>query len=271
MEDIWTYHPYALGELILDALEKRDFEFLRGIQCFSEATRWTGLEGMVSIINALFEKSVEMKREAEDLRDRLTKDEAHYMYLGTYDSMKKRLERLEKMQIPFVEIKSICRDLSPRKFLENIEMLEYFGFVETNKSGGWEGSLIWLPPRYWDGIIDDAINRGSEDSIYSAALGTMIAHASRRKTIKTIKPIVNALNESNDGEITESEVKEKYIEQQLGVRKWFNFKRRDSQKNDQIKAIVYDDGRKIIFSREMVLANKRWLTRTNNLLRRRSG
>ncbi len=269
MEDIWTYHPDALGELILNALERRDFGLLRGLQCFSEATRWTVTEGMESIINTLFEKSIEMKREAEDLRSRLTADEAHYMYIGTYEKMKRRLERLEKMQIPFIEVKSVCRGLSPRQFLEHIEMLEESGFIETNRSGGWERSLVWLPRRYWDGIIDDAISRGSEDSIYGSALGTMIAHASRGKTVRTLKPIVNVLNKSKDGETTENEATEEYIKQQLGVRKWYNFKKRDSMKNEQIKAIVYADGRKIIFSREMVLANRQWLTMTHELLRRR--
>lgn len=46
-----------------------------------------------------------------------------------------------------------------------------------------------------------------------------------------------------------------------------NFRKRDSQKTKEIKAITNDDGRTLEFKREMVQANERWLNRTHTMAR----
>jgi hypothetical protein len=273
--DFWTYHPNGLKELILDALETRNFEILRGIQCFSEASRWSTLEGMESIINTVVEKSVEMRIEADKLQRDLAEREEYYWRMGVYDAMQRRMEKLKEMKIPFRALKDCCLELRIRAFLRNVQYLEEKGFIETNRTRGgddmdaWEASTIWLPRRLWDGILDDAIVRGSESSVYTSALGTMIAHAAQGKTISTLKAIVNALNRSKNGEMTHEELADEYAKKGLSARKMYNFSKRDAQKTGEIKAIASDDGRRVIFSREMLLVNRLWRERTNELLRRR--
>lgn len=268
--DMWVEHPPALADLIREALEGNDFGFLRGIQCFSEATRWTRLEGMESIINTLFETSIKMKQDGVNQRRYLGEMESFLREHGLYEKVEERADILESMYIPFPELKSKCQDLSQRQFLLNIQRLEDYGFIETDRSGGWLDSMVWLPPRYWNGIIEDTLRRGHEDSIYTSALGTMIAHACQNKTVATLKVIVLALNKHGE-EIDRKDFEEEYISHGVSVRKMINFMKRDSQKNEQIKAIPRADERVLRFNREMVRTNERWLNRTRERTRRRRG
>ena len=265
----WDEHPTALIDLILEALESGNQELLRGIQCFSAATRWTHLQGMESLLNAIFEKSVECKKEAMKIEKRLINEEARLMGLGLYDDMKARMEALNEGKISFEEIRTVCQRLSMEKFFENIDMLESSGFIETDRSGRWEGATVWLHKRIWSTVIDDALTRGHEDSIYCSALGKMIAHATQEKTIKTVKAIVNILNRYKEDLVPSEAFFNEYNALGIDIGKAYNFKKRDSTKNVQIRAIVSDDGRHLQFNREMILANRRWREITNVRLRSR--
>jgi len=265
VEDIWTYHPLALNELILNALETADFDLLRGIQAFSEVTRWTHIAGMESIINTLFEKTMEMHRQAQDLQTRLTENEAHYRELGAYDSMAKRLEKLSEKKIPFFEMKNICADLSAHAFLENINFLEEHGFIETDRKGDWDVASMWLPRRYWGELIWESIPIGKESSIFTSALATMIAHASQKETLSIIKATVNALNSHSDGNIAREEFEQYFRMKGISIRKLYNFIERDAYKADDIKAFSSDDGRVLTFSRGILLANQRWIERAQQI------
>lgn len=267
--DHWNEHPFALADLLIEALESNNMEILRGIQCFSAATRWTHLQGMESIINTIFEKTTESKKEAKQYLEKLTNDEAHYRQLGVYDVMKQRMEALNEGKIPFPELKSVCQYLSLDKFFENLDMLEAKGFIKTDRSGSWDEASVWLPERLWGTIVEDAITRGQEDTIYSSALGTMIANATQKKTIRTIKAIVNILNRYENDPVPSQDFFQEYRVLGVDVRKAYNFKKRDSSKNIQIRALINDDGRFLQFNREMVLVNKRWREITNTRLRRR--
>lgn len=267
--DEWDFCPEALAGLLLEALESNDFEFLRGIQCFSEATVWTHLQGMESIVNALFDKSEEIKRQAENLRAKLKAEENKYRSLGTYKSTERRIQQLEAMHIPFAEIKSLCSDISPGKFLENIGFLEQKGFIATNRRGSWETATMWLPRIYWDGLVEGAVQRGGEKDIYSSALGKMIAFSTLGGTIRTLKVVMSALDWTTNGEVPSGAFAQMYSDSGLGQRKMINFKKRDSKKEKSIRAIESDDGRLLRFNIEIVRTNKRWLQRARELVRQR--
>lgn len=269
--DFWSEHPRALADIIIDALKKNDLPTLRGIQCFSEATRWTVFGGVESIINTIFHETINCKRDAKELRKRLKEDEDHYKYLGTYDAMVRRMKIKEESKIPFRKIKSLCKDLSARKFLENLALLEKYGYIATDRSSDWDNSYVWLPKELWNGFIEDVLRRGKEESIYCSAIGYMIAHSITGKAVRTLKPIVIVLNRHPDGETTEREIEEAYHSVGLPIRRWYDFKERDATKTEDIRAIVYYDGHRVIFNREMVQANRLWRERTNQRLRYLSG
>lgn len=256
VEDIWTCHNEALKEIIQESLEKRDFQTLRGIQCFSEATRWAHLVGMETIINVLFYKSMEMKKEAEKLDKRIEKNKEHYETLGTDDSMRRRLSKLKKMKIPFIEVKNACRELTRSVFLDNLSYLEGNGFIITDRKGDWESSTIWLPERLWNGLIEDAHVNGQESSVYSSALGTMIAHCTQDRPVSTLIALVNALNQYSKGEISHEALKNEYFSKGISEKVMINFLEHDSAKAEGIKAIIFDDGQLLRFSREILLANE---------------
>ena len=223
---------------------------------------------MESIINTLFETSIKMKQDGIRQREYLRERESFLRENGLYEKVEERANILENMHIPFPEIKSECLDLSQRRFLLNIQRLEDHGFIETDRTGGWLDSTVWLAPRYWNGIMEDTLRRGHEDSIYTSALGTMIAHACQNKTVETLKVIVIALNKHGE-EIDRRDFEEEYDSHGVGVRKMFNFIKRDSQKNEQVKAIPRADERVLRFNREMVRTNERWLARTRERVQRR--
>lgn len=267
--DIWTYHPHALAELIYDGLERDDYSLLRGIQCFSAATEWAPLQGMESLVNSLFEKSLRMGIEANEYRARLQKDGARYRKLGVYDAMDRRVQRLEAMHVPYVELQQLCYDLNRNRFLKNLEYLEKRKFVNTDFSGDWNSATVWLPKDLWGDALQNAVVQTSEQNVYSSALGTLIAYSAQNKTIRPLKAVVVALNRYPDGMMTTDNLKQAYIEQRLNQRKLINFKKRDSKKDESIRAIYHDDGRTLQFSREMVRANDLWMTRAEILLRQR--
>ncbi len=266
----WHEHPAALAELILDALEGNDFELLRGIQCFSEATRWTHLQGLEGFVNTIFMKTIGGLKEAKEFEKNLVDNELHYIQLGTYDTMRKRLDRMKEGKIQFSELKMTCIDLSQSRFMANLNMLESSGFIETDrKQGEWDMCQVWLPKRHWDGIIEDSLTKGQEESVYSSALATMIAHASQNKTVKTLKVIYTTLRTHGNDPVSIQYLRNKYNEFGIPVRKLNNFIKRDSQKIDQIKAITNFDGKELLFNREMIRFNTLWEERTRDRFRRR--
>ncbi len=269
VHDLFDDYCKSLTNVILDALEGNDYELLRGIQCFSATTVWTNLQGMESLINTLFHKTIEMKKEAEEYRARLSANEVHYRTMGTYEVQEKRMKRHEQGKIPFQELKTSFNKMTRRKFYNNLNMLEKNGFIRADKNG-WNNSLVWLPDRYWGGIIEEAINRGEEESIYSSSLGKMIAFASLNKPTGSLKAIIITLKKHGE-KVTREKLKEAYLNEGIGERKMENFIKRDSQKRDDIRAIKYNDGRELHFNRELIRANERILDRARQLsLSRRS-
>jgi len=265
VQDLWDEYSEALAETILEALETNDYEILRGIQRFSSCTIWAKLQGMEGLVNTLFEKTIEAKEEAKNLEDRLTNEEVHYRTIGVYEKMEERKERKEKGKIPIQEIKTIFSDTSRGAFLKNINMLEEKGFIETN-SKGWNNCDVWLPERYWGDIIEEAVERGKEESVYSAALGKMIAFSSMKSPTKTMKAIVIALNKHGI-DMKREELKEIYLQEGLGERKMINFLKRDQSKEEEIRAIENLGERELQFKRELERANERCLKRARQRAR----
>lgn len=262
VKDLFDEVPAALADVIKEALETNDFELLRGIQCYSKATKWTHLQGMESMINILFRKTYNMKKKSSEKKEILLSNETDYRRMGIYDVWKEDVDRLKEGKLSFEELKNSCKDLKSRKkFLDNINKLEEYGFIDTDRTSRWDGSYIWLPDRYWEGIIDDAIYRGKDNSVYSSELGKMIAFACRENPVSTLKVIVRAINLADGQKIPEGQLKEKYLESGLSERKFINFRDRDASKNEDIRAIVDDDGEILTFNREMVRVNNRWLER----------
>lgn len=267
VEDFWEYHPQALSDLILEALEKEDRELLRGLQCFSEATEWAGIQGMEKIVNTLFEKSLEKRKEAEEYKNRLVVNGNHYEEIGVYEALERRVNNLMKMEIPFLELKQACQ-LTKNQFLENLNMLEKNGFIETNRTRYWDSSVMWLPKRYWEWVVEDVFRSGKSADIFISSLSKMIAYASKNKTIKTLQVIVNVLNKHKDGEITLTEFGEAYAEKRLPYGAMANFIERDSKKAEDIRAITSRDENKLFFNREMLRANEMWRERAWELHRK---
>lgn len=272
-DEIWEEHPKALNELILESLEKEDYSFLRGIQAFSEATRYAKLQGMETLMDTIFEEAVKARKEAKDMEYKLQENPDEHKDVSL--AMSKRIKHLKNGEIPYSRIKSACSSMNHSSFLEYLEYLERNGYIEKNDSSDWVNATIRLPNRYWDGIIEDRMKKGQEDSVYSSALATMIAHTSyitkrgNRKTIKTLKVLSLILNKYDEGEISKKKLKEEYNNMGLSTRKLNAFLKRDQGKDDQISAIETDNEEKVVFNREMVRANNRWLDRTRKRVQER--
>ncbi|MFW6173802.1 MAG: hypothetical protein ACOC5T_08660 [Elusimicrobiota bacterium] len=266
VQDTWDEYSEALSETILEALETNDYEMLRGIQRFSSCTVWTHLQGMESIINTLFEKTIDLKKESKDLKDRLIDDEVHYRELGVYKTMKERQERLEKGKIPIQDLKTVFNDMSRNTFIGNLRMLKDKGFIELDSKKGWNNSSVWLPKRYWEDILEEAVDRGMEESVYSSALGKMIAFCSMDSPTKTMKAIVIALAKEGTN-ITKENLKEIYLQEGLGERKMINFIKRDQSKEEDIRAVETLGERELQFHIELKRANERCLDRARQRAR----
>lgn len=204
-----------------------------------------------------------MKKEAEDLEQRL-QDEPSYIQ----DVNLERKKRLDDQKIEYYDLKQSCRSLE--NFAEQIRKLEEHGFVEV-EGDNIDEALVYLPERYWEGVIQDALDKGGvEDSVYSSALGTMIAFSLKDRTILTLKILCMVLNKnSEDGEVSVEEFERMYASRGKESRKATLFRRRDGTKDEEIRAIVSDDGEILQFNREMVRANERWRDRTNERVMQR--
>ncbi|MFW5902780.1 MAG: hypothetical protein ACOCTT_02755 [archaeon] len=266
VQDLWDEYSEALADTILEALETNDYEILRGIQRFSSCTIWTKLQGMEGLVNTLFEKTIEEKKEAKDLEDRLINDEVHYRNIGVYESMEERKDKKEEGKIPIQDLKSIFSGTNRRVFLQNIKKLEDKGFIETNSQSGWHNCHVWLPDKYWGDIIEESIQRGKEESVYSSALGKMIAFSSMDSPTKTMKAIVIALNKHGIN-IEREDLKKIYLQEGLGEKKMINFLKRDQSKEEEIRAIENLGERELQFKRELERANERCLQRARDRAR----
>jgi hypothetical protein len=268
VKDIWNAYGETLLDLIKDAMRNNDFDLVRGIQSF-DVSVWTGLHGVEEIISTLLALTIYMmggmKKEAEELRRKLRENEDHYKKLGTYDALKKRLERLEGRWIYLPTLKASCRGL--KNLLRQLIILRDMGFIEIEGTD-FEHANIRLSP-LWDRVIEEIANRGYETHVFGSAIGRMIALGIEGKGFRQLKPIFMALNtaEKNNNEISMDELRKKYQLANLPYRHLAGMIKRDNKKHADIRLFAYYNDKRAVFMPHAIRAYVMWRERANMRVR----
>lgn len=249
--------------IITEAMDREDFDLLRGIQAF-DVSVWAGTQGMENILSVIFEFSMKIRKEAQKLRERLTNDEEHYRRLGAYDAMMKRLQKLEMGEIALWRIRQACMGL--RNVTEQIRALNNDGLVEL-RGTNIDNATVSLTPR-WDGIIDNLSTKGIESEIFISALGKMIAIGIHKKGIGSLIPHLLCMirAQETDGEISYLELEQRYAQEGFKYYQMAAIFKRDNKKDESIRLIGFHNEDRVQYTEHAMRAHRLWLERAREWL-----
>ena len=272
VEDIFYYQQEAMLDLILDALQKKDFELLRGIQTLDSAIEWTGVQGIEAIMSTLIVESMHVAEEAKEIRSKLVVDADHYMDLDLYEVIQRRAQRFEERWIPLRRVARACKGLT--RAIEAIQTLGSLGLIEWVQFDPKDGESVHirLSPM-WGGIIEGMERDGVSTDVFGSPMGKMLSIAITKKGFSSLIPLIASYNkaEQKEGEITHEDLLECYGMTHLPQRHMALLLERDAKKVDAIKAYVFNNGRRLIANPAGLRMNKDWRNLANSRYRRIKG
>ena len=261
MEDMFKAYEKTVCDVICEAMENQDYEILRGIQSF-DLSPWMGLRGVEIIITVI----VDLTIASNPFRFNLDSDvEQTYKELGIYDRIKERFDLESEGKIPYEILRYILGELKNKR--NKLEGLAEKGLINIEPSGKIvsDNCLISLT-EIWNPLLERIINDEIEPRLFISSLGKMVALGVGEKGIRFIKPIINALNrsENNDGEILLEDFLNIYLDMGLPYYYFPISIRTDEKKSEAIRLIAYKNNEKVIFNRHSIRALQEWRRAARN-------
>lgn len=268
MADIWDGMKDTMLVMIKDSLQNGETETILGLQTLESAVDWIGIVGFESIINVIFDESINAPHEAKKIRELIATDGERLFMLGTIDAEKEKAELLEKGYIPIGRIEDKCDGL--KNNIPRIEHLIAEGILGKYSTEG-DGEIVThllLPKETWGRTIEKIVREGKETQVFGSAIGKILAIAMdiedprfQHRGFNSLKPLMLAYWKANQktGEITIEDFTYHCCSAVSRPGRFFsNMQERMKTKADEIQAIKFRDDGNLLMNKNGMLALNKW-------------
>jgi hypothetical protein len=270
--DIWDAWHDTLEDFIVESLRTGDRQALQGIQCLECATEWTGVAGYESILDVLWREALRAKKEAEEIRMRMTSEKSSLEGAGVLDAMDHQASQLEKGLVPYSRVLNACKRMSQAN--DKISHLIDLGLAQLVMPDR-KSPPTWLVglSKLWAPFLTEIEKSQDTDnsSVYASAIGKMLGFAANAgfASLRPMIEVARLADKRKDHVVTVDEVEQR-VRRKPG-RFIANLLERGSKRQTSIKPFIHEDGRNLTMNPALIYSVRLWETRANKRARSLGG